>query len=74
MYDILLRCVHSLGRDKGEKGAKEEVLDDGELAEDLGLVHLAEALVDLGPPGDAGDVGEERGMFPERSFLDLYLC
>ena len=61
------------GRDRGvrvrveaEEGAEAEVLHDGELGQDLGVVHFEHALVDLAPAGaDAGDVVEHGRVLPE---------
>lgn len=53
-------------RVEAEEGAEAEMLHDGELGQDLGVVHFQHALVDLAPAGaDAGDVVEHRRVLPE---------
>lgn len=48
------------------------MLHDGELGEDFGVEHLDHALVDLAPAvADAGDVEEDRAVFPEGPRLDV---
>lgn len=59
---------------KPEQRAKEEVLDDRKLFEDLGGVHLLEPLVHLGPVRDGrGDIVENRRVFVKVAPFDLYL-
>lgn len=53
-------------RVEAEEGAEAEVLHDGELGQDFGVVHFQHALVDLAPAGaDAGDVVEHRRVLPK---------
>lgn len=57
---------------EAEEGAEAEVLDDGELGQDFGVVHFDHALVNLGPAGaDAGDVVEHGGVLPEGAPFDI---
>ena len=51
--------------------AEQKVLDDRELAEDLGRVHLVHTRVDLGPLLDGRDIVEHGRVPAERCRLDL---
>ncbi len=57
---------------EAEEGAEAEMLHDGELGQDFGVVHFQHAFVDLAPAGaDAGDVVEHGGVLPEGALFDV---
>lgn len=61
---VWILLAHALGG--GHHGAKQEMLHDGELAEDLGDKHAAHAAVNLGPRLGGGDV-VEHGAVPAQA-------